>query len=157
RRTQRLRGRRPHPRRREPLVTRIHVQTARPYDVLVESGARREFAGLVPERVAKIAIVHAKPALQLAQELADSVPGREVLLIAAPDGERAKNVEFLAKCWSLLAKAGFTRSDLVVGVGGGATTDVAGFLAASWLRGVDFVTVPTTVLAMVDAAVGGKT
>ena len=60
-------------------------------------------------------------------------------------------------CWSVLGQAGFTRSDAVVGVGGGATTDLAGFVAATWLRGVRVVHVPTTLLAMVDAAVGGKT
>jgi 3-dehydroquinate synthase len=60
-------------------------------------------------------------------------------------------------CWGVLGQAGFTRSDAVVGVGGGAVTDLAGFVAATWLRGVAVVQVPTTLLAMVDAAVGGKT
>src|SRR5690606_5653150 len=62
-----------------------------------------------------------------------------------------------ATCWSVLGNAGFTRSDLIIGLGGGATTDLAGFVAATWLRGVGLITVPTTVLGMVDAAVGGKT
>ena len=57
----------------------------------------------------------------------------------------------------MLGTAGFTRSDAVVGLGGGSTTDLAGFVAATWLRGVRLVTVPTSLLAMVDAAVGGKT
>src|SRR5690606_36519094 len=60
-------------------------------------------------------------------------------------------------CWEALGAAGFTRSDAVVTFGGGATTDLGGFVAASWLRGVRVVHIPTTVLAMVDAAVGGKT
>ena len=63
----------------------------------------------------------------------------------------------VGQCWEALGEAGFTRSDAVVTFGGGATTDVGGFVAASWLRGVRVVHVPTTVLAMVDAAVGGKT
>ena len=62
-----------------------------------------------------------------------------------------------ACCWSALGAAGFTRTDAVVGLGGGATTDLAGFVAATWLRGVPVVHVPTTLLGMVDAAVGGKT
>ena len=74
-----------------------------------------------------------------------------------PDGEAAKSAENLTRCWDVLGDAGFTRSDVVVGLGGGSTTDLAGFVAASWLRGVRFVNLPTTVLGMVDAAVGGKT
>ena len=60
-------------------------------------------------------------------------------------------------CWSVLGQSGFTRTDLVIGFGGGSTTDLAGFVAATWLRGVPLIQVPTTLLAMVDAAVGGKT
>src|SRR5205823_2338911 len=60
-------------------------------------------------------------------------------------------------CWQVLGQTGFTRSDAIVAVGGGSTTDLGGFVAATWLRGVRFVTIPTTVLGMVDAAVGGKT
>lgn len=80
-----------------------------------------------------------------------------VLSIGVPEGEAAKTPEIATSCWRTLAAAGFTRSDLIIGVGGGATTDLAGFVAASWLRGVSYVSVPTTVLAMVDASVGGKT
>jgi len=63
----------------------------------------------------------------------------------------------LAQAWNWLGAAGFTRADLIVGIGGGAVTDFAGYLAASWLRGMDWIAVPTTVAGMVDAAVGGKT
>ena len=74
-----------------------------------------------------------------------------------PDGEAAKTVDVAAGLWSRLAKHGVTRSDCVVGIGGGAATDLAGFVAATWLRGVATVLVPTTLLGMADAAVGGKT
>ncbi|MGA9714272.1 MAG: 3-dehydroquinate synthase family protein, partial [Aeromicrobium sp.] len=74
-----------------------------------------------------------------------------------PDSEAAKTAEVLTRCWRILGESGFTRSDVVIGLGGGATTDLAGFVAATWLRGVRFVNVPTSVLGMVDAAVGGKT
>jgi 3-dehydroquinate synthase len=74
-----------------------------------------------------------------------------------PEGEAAKSAAVVADCWERLGEAGFTRSDAVVTVGGGATTDVGGFVAATWLRGVRIVHVPTSLLAMVDAAVGGKT
>ena len=72
-------------------------------------------------------------------------------------GEASKNIDSIAGMWGVMAKAGFTRTDLVAGLGGGVTTDMAGFAAASFLRGIDVVQIPTSLLAMVDAAVGGKT
>jgi 3-dehydroquinate synthase len=80
-----------------------------------------------------------------------------VLLAEIPDAEAAKRVEVAAFCWQIMGQTDFTRSDVVVGLGGGATTDVAGFVAATWLRGIDVIQLPTTVLGMVDAALGGKT
>jgi len=74
-----------------------------------------------------------------------------------PDAEAGKAIGVAADCWDRLGAAGFTRTDAVVGVGGGAVTDLAGFVAACWLRGVRAVQVPTSLLGMVDAAVGGKT
>ncbi len=74
-----------------------------------------------------------------------------------PDGEAAKEISVAAGLWSSLAAAGVGRTDAIVGVGGGAVTDLAGFVAATWLRGVRVVLVPTTLLGMTDAAVGGKT
>lgn len=138
-------------------MRRLAVATAQPYEVVVGAGAAGELSGLVPTDTERVAIVHAPAVTDRAEALAAELAHLQVLLIETPDGEQAKTPEFLAHCWSLLAQHGYTRSDLVLGVGGGATTDLAGFLAASWLRGVRFVTVPTTVLGMVDAAVGGKT
>jgi 3-dehydroquinate synthase len=80
-----------------------------------------------------------------------------VFLAEVPDAEGAKRVEVAAFCWGILGQLDFQRNDAIVGLGGGATTDLAGFVAAAWLRGVPLVQVPTTVLGMVDAAVGGKT
>jgi 3-dehydroquinate synthase len=73
-----------------------------------------------------------------------------------PDGEIAKSIQTANACWDFLAESKVSRSDLVVAIGGGSVTDLVGFVAATWLRGVDVVLVPTTVLGMVDAAVGGK-
>ncbi len=80
-----------------------------------------------------------------------------MLLAEIPDAEQGKRIEVAAFCWQVMGQADFTRTDAVVGFGGGAVTDLAGFVAATWLRGVEVVQVPTTVLGMVDAAVGGKT
>lgn len=146
-------------------ATRIPVGTEGApgrYDVTVGSGVVTELPGVltrVSAGVTRVAVVHPRTLRALArtvnQQLVDA--GLRPLLIEVPDGEGAKTAQTLTTCWALLGQAGFTRSDLVVGLGGGAVTDLAGFVAASWLRGVGVVQVPTTLLGMVDAAVGGKT
>ena len=78
-------------------------------------------------------------------------------VIRIPDGEKGKSPAVITRVWSELGNLGLNRNDLIVGIGGGTVTDLAGFAAASWLRGIDWVAIPTTVAGMVDAAVGGKT
>ena len=92
-----------------------------------------------------------------AGQLRQSLSNVESISIEVPDAENAKTAAVLEFCWMALGKAGFTRNDVIISLGGGATTDLAGFVAATWLRGIRVVHVPTTLLAMVDAAVGGKT
>jgi 3-dehydroquinate synthase len=139
--------------------TRLHVGGERPYDVVVGHGLDAELAASIPSTVRRVAVLHPEGHPQQARRIGTAVEasGAVPLLVAVPDGEAAKTAEVAARCWAALGRAGFTRSDMVVGVGGGATTDLAGFVAATWLRGVRLVSVPTTLLAMVDAAVGGKT
>ena len=81
----------------------------------------------------------------------------EVHVFQVPDGEEGKTLSSLINLWNWLGAAGFTRSDLIVGIGGGAVTDLAGFAAATWLRGIDWIAIPTSLAGMVDASVGGKT
>lgn len=83
--------------------------------------------------------------------------GLEVATYVFEAGEKSKNINEIAGMWNKMAEAGFTRTDIVVGLGGGVTTDMAGFAAATFLRGIDVIQVPTSLLAMVDASVGGKT
>ncbi|MGB3761951.1 MAG: 3-dehydroquinate synthase [Ornithinimicrobium sp.] len=83
--------------------------------------------------------------------------GADPFIAWVPDAEDGKNVTVLAALWEQMGQADFTRDDLVVSVGGGAATDLAGFAAATWLRGIDVVHLPTSLLGIVDAAVGGKT
>ena len=137
----------------------IGVAAERPYDVVVGHGLLDRLPALLGAGVQRVAVVHPPPLLALAEKVERvlAVTGLQTTRIGVPDGEAAKTGAVAGHCWSVLGSAGFTRSDAVVGVGGGATTDLAGFVAATWLRGVALVTVPTTVLAMVDAAVGGKT
>ncbi|MGV8845549.1 3-dehydroquinate synthase [Tessaracoccus sp.] len=135
----------------------VRVESARgPYDVTISRGA---LAGLpdVLQGADRVAVIISEPLLHLAHQVEGLVEGRPTSIIAIPDAEAGKTPQVLARCWDELAAAGFTRNDVVIGVGGGSATDLAGFVAATWLRGVDFVTVPTSVLGMVDAAVGGKT
>jgi len=136
-------------------ATVIEVGGQRPYDVLVG----RDLLSALPPLVAgaaQVAILHAAPLKALAERVGEAT-GVTPLLVELPDAESAKRVEVAAGCWDALGNAGFTRTDVVIGVGGGAVTDVAGFVAACWLRGVPVVHVPTSLLGMVDAAVGGKT
>jgi len=81
----------------------------------------------------------------------------QIHIFAIPDSEAGKTFSNYQKVLDWLGAAGFTRNDLIVAVGGGAVTDLAGFVASSWLRGIDWIAVPTTLAAMVDAAIGGKT
>lgn len=83
--------------------------------------------------------------------------GLEVEAYVFEAGEKNKNINEIAGMWNKMAEAGFTRTDIVVGLGGGVTTDMAGFAASTFLRGIDVIQVPTSLLAMVDASVGGKT
>jgi 3-dehydroquinate synthase len=131
-------------------MTTIHVATGTPYDVEVGRGVLDRLPALLGADVRRVALVHA-PGWTV------ELPGFEVLDLEVPDGESAKTAAVVADCWERLGAAGFTRSDAVVTLGGGATTDVGGFVAATWLRGVRVVHVPTSLLGMVDAAVGGKT
>jgi 3-dehydroquinate synthase len=80
-----------------------------------------------------------------------------VKLFITPEGENQKNIDVLDKVWSKCAAEGIARADSIIGIGGGATTDLAGFAASSWLRGVSWYAIPTSLAGMVDAAVGGKT
>lgn len=139
-------------------VTRIPVNAERPYDVLVGMGLLGDLAPLLhgAQRVA-VVVPQALAATGDAIRADLAEQGFEAICLEVPNAEDAKTAEVVAFCWGVLGEAGFTRTDAVVGVGGGATTDLAGFVAATWLRGVRYVTVPTTVLGMVDAAVGGKT
>lgn len=81
----------------------------------------------------------------------------QVQIVNTPSGEAAKSPEYLLKMWEICGDFGLTRSDCIVGIGGGATTDLAGFVAATWLRGITWHAFPTSLAGMVDAAIGGKT
>lgn len=139
-------------------ATVLHVGGDAPYDVVVGHGASARLRDLLGERPSRVALVVPEPLRDLAAPVREELAAAYRLTeLVVPDGEQAKTVATAATCWDRLGEAGFTRSDAVVTFGGGATTDLGGWVAAGWLRGVPVVHVPTTLLAMVDAAVGGKT
>ena len=145
-------------------TTRIRVggmvdDGATPYDVLIGHDLWADVPAMLGEGVRRVALLHPATLRGAVVRLGEALrsAGLETVAIETPDGESAKTAEVAASCWAQLGRAGFTRTDVVIGVGGGATTDLAGFVAATWLRGVRVVQVPTTLLGMVDAAVGGKT
>lgn len=139
-------------------TTVIPVTGVDPYDVLVGRGLLQSIGEHLGPQVAKVLIVHPAALGAKANALRELLLGRfEVLLAEVPDAEDAKRVEVAAFCWQIMGQTDFTRTDAVIGFGGGATTDLAGFVAATWLRGVKLIQVPTSVAGMVDAAVGGKT
>ena len=132
----------------------IQVSADRDYEVLVDVPYVDHISTLLNNRT--------RVAVLFSQSMKERIPtfqsgDTEFFYFPIPDGEAGKSVSTLSQAWNWLGAAGFTRSDLIVGIGGGAVTDFAGYLAASWLRGIDWVAVPTTVAGMVDAAVGGKT
>ncbi|QGQ19368.1 3-dehydroquinate synthase [Cellulomonas sp. JZ18] len=137
----------------------VTVAGEQPYDVVVGRHLLAHLPALLGTSVRRVLVVHPPTLAASADAVREDLlaQGYEVFLAEVPDAEEAKTAQVAAFLWQVLGQADFTRSDAVVGLGGGATTDLAGFVAATWLRGVRVVHVPTTVLAMVDAAVGGKT
>ena len=143
-------------------ATRIDVRPSdggSPYPVVVGVGVLGELPGLIPEHARTVVVIYPEGLGEIARPACGALTaaGFTVKTEPVPDGEAAKSVDVAARIWSSLADHKITRSDCVVGLGGGATTDLAGFVAATWLRGVQVVLVPTTLLGMADAAVGGKT
>jgi 3-dehydroquinate synthase len=130
-----------------------------PYDVVVRADLLRDLGSHIPRGARRLMLVFDPNVAGPVPGVVDALrkDGFEVHILAIPSGEAAKSIEVAAAAWQRLGEASFTRTDLIVALGGGATTDLAGFVAATWLRGSPVVYVPTTLLAMVDAAIGGKT
>jgi 3-dehydroquinate synthase len=143
-------------------ATRIEVRPSDGgprYQVVVGVGVLGELSGLIPGESRTVVVIHPEGLGEIARPACGALKaaGFDVHTEPVPDGEACKTIDVAARLWSSLADRKFTRSDCIVGLGGGATTDLAGFVAATWLRGVKVVLVPTTLLGMADAAVGGKT
>lgn len=139
----------------------VHVTgaTIEPYDVSIGEGAMNQLAQVLGDKPSKVALIHTQP-VQRHSDRARTLlrqGGYDVYDIVIPDAEAGKTIEVANGIWQRLGDEGFTRSDAIVGLGGGAATDLAGFVAATWMRGIRYVNCPTSLLAMVDASTGGKT
>ena len=136
----------------------VEVKTDPPYPVVIGTGLMGELGGILDGRH-KVAILHQPALAQTAEAIRNhlSDKGIDAHRIEIPDAEAGKELPVVGFIWEVLGRIGVGRKDAIVSLGGGAATDVAGFAAATWLRGIDIVHVPTTLLGMVDAAVGGKT
>lgn len=144
------------PNTNEPVV--VEVRSEAPYPVIIGRG-------LLPEIIEAcsssrtVAIFYQPPLAQTAEAVREQLEaaGINAHRIEIPDAEAGKDLAVAGFCWDVLGKIGVNRKDTIVSLGGGAATDLAGFVAATWMRGVRVIHIPTTLLAMVDAAVGGKT
>lgn len=140
----------------------LKVETGRPYDIIIKNGIIDncgEFIKKVSKamRVAVISDTNVFPIYgdKVVNSLTNS--GYQVCSFTFEAGEKSKNLTTISKMYDFLAENHITRTDLIVALGGGVTGDMAGFAAASYLRGIDFVQIPTSLLAQVDSSVGGKT
>lgn len=137
---------------------RIRVSAERPYDVIVGRGLLGELTEEL-RGTTTAAIIHQPSLIATAEAVREALAevGVDAHRVEIPDAEDGKDLAVAGFCWDVLGRIGLTRRDAVISLGGGAATDLAGFVAATWMRGVRVIHVPTTLLAMVDAAVGGKT
>ncbi|MEE3362400.1 MAG: 3-dehydroquinate synthase [Anaerovoracaceae bacterium] len=143
-------------------MERIRINTSSPYDVVIESGALSQAGTLAFEitDTCKVCIVTDNVTHELFNDtVAGSFSdcGFDVYKITFPEGEMTKTLECLGTLLEYLADNGFTRSDMIIALGGGVIGDLAGFAAGTYMRGIKFIQIPTTLLAAVDSSVGGKT
>ncbi|WP_458109323.1 3-dehydroquinate synthase [Arthrobacter sp. R3-55] len=144
----------------EATVIKVTGQSAHEnYDVVVGRGLLSTLPEKLGERVRRVLVIHPRALRLTGDTVRDELEtaGFTALTAEIPDAEEGKHIQVAAFCWQVLGQNDFTRSDAIVAVGGGAVTDLAGFVAATWLRGVKVIHMPTSLLGMVDASVGGKT
>lgn len=137
----------------------VTVRSTRPYPVFIGSSTSTLLTSYLPRGASRAMLVVPESLTHMADSILSELEeaGLEGNVFVHPDGERAKNSSVLASAWDQLGAARLGRADVIITLGGGVTSDLGGFVAATWLRGIEVVHLPTTLLAMVDAAVGGKT
>ena len=143
-------------------MKQLTVNSSSPYQIVIERGVLKD-AGTYCRRVSAatraVVVSDSNVAKLYAKTVASSLQGAGFLttLFVFPAGESSKRLSTVEKLYHHLCESSITRSDLIVALGGGVTGDMAGFTAATYLRGVDFVGIPTSLLSQIDSSVGGKT
>ncbi|WP_122820523.1 3-dehydroquinate synthase [Varibaculum vaginae] len=140
-------------------IRMIPVTSGSGYQISVGESLSSQICQMLQERPRKVFLICPAPLEKEARQLAQALTqtGQVIKVFPHPDGEAAKNIRVVEDAWRILGENHFSREDAIMSLGGGATTDMGGFVAATWLRGIELINVPTSLLAMVDAAVGGKT
>lgn len=143
-------------------MTTIAVKTSKPYKVVIGDGLIKDIGSLIQPVCAtkKVAVITDDIVNRLYGSIVTEVlmsSGYSVSKFVFVNGEKSKNIVTLSKILEFLAESELTRSDMLIALGGGVVGDITGFAAAVYMRGIDFIQVPTTLLAAVDASVGGKT
>lgn len=143
-------------------MIRLNVKASKRYEVLIGDGLIHSIGGFVSH------VCNSNRVAVVTDDIVDSLYGQAVVSslrsggfivskLAFANGEESKNIGTLSSIWEFLAANSFTRSDMLIALGGGVVGDITGFAAATYMRGVSFIQIPTTLLAAVDASVGGKT
>ncbi len=144
-------------------MTKVRINASAPYDVIMGQKLLPDAGALISETrpdATKVAVISDEKVFSIyGSTLLASLEKANfyVTSFVFPEGESSKNLDTLGKALMFLSRSGLTRTDLVVALGGGVVGDLAGFASAVYLRGIDFVQIPTTILAAVDSSVGGKT
>ena len=143
-------------------MKRINVRTGCPYDVIIERGSLKKCADYISEVVSsrKTVIITDDTVAKLYLDDVEKslrAEGFECEAFVFPHGEQSKCIKTLSDIFDFLCEQNITRKDFIIALGGGVVGDITGFAAACFLRGIDFIQIPTTLLAQVDSSVGGKT
>jgi 3-dehydroquinate synthase len=138
-------------------MTTIHAATSKPYDIHIGRGLIGRIAEFIPKDYGKFAVITDDNVAEIyLQRVKDALPGNPQSY-TFPHGEASKNLDTISKMYDFLSENELTRTDCIIALGGGVTGDMTGFAAATYLRGIDFIQLPTSLLAQVDSSVGGKT
>ena len=143
-------------------MRKVHVGTGRSYDIIIEHdilGSAGEYIRPLTKAIRAVIVSDTNVAPLYAQTVKESLEknGFEVSVFVFEAGEASKRLSTIGRIYTHCFENNITRTDIIVALGGGVTGDMAGFAAASYLRGIDFIQIPTSLLSQVDSSVGGKT